>query len=264
MGYSTMIYAVDLGKLKTAVGSRDTRLVKRLLPGGKKKKKRGMRDTREGPWVYLKSNGEILVNGQIVPYKKVITELRQRKWKGKNLYYGEANRIQSGPWRETQSLYEAIMDAMPDTQFESYESFKMSPGGEEVDEISIEEAAAELVEGNVSQPEMGHQYGYGLECLCKEIGTFLAGIEGSGMLQALKLNTPLSKKRSPIPLKKPPGEFPLIGYLTAAEVEREVKRLEGMDLSFPKDEWIEQDRKEFLVALRKAAKKRLGVVAFYH
>jgi len=63
---------------------------------------------------------------------------------------------------------------------------------------------------------------------------------------------------------KTKDDFPLIGYLTAAEIEREVKRMEGTDLSFPKDELIEQDRKELLGALQKAAKKRVGVVAFYH
>jgi hypothetical protein len=47
-------------------------------------------------------------------------------------------------------------------------------------------------------------------------------------------------------------------------VAKEVKRLEGMDLSYPKDELIEADRKELLQALQKAAKKKLGVVAFYH
>ena len=223
-----------------------------------------MRDTSKGPWVYLKSNGEILVNGRIVSFKEMVTELRQRKWKGKNVYYGEANRIQSGRWRKCQSLFSAIMDAMPETRFESYESFKMSPGGEQRDEITVEEAAAELVEGNVRQPEMGPQYGYGLEYLCNEIGTLLAGIEGNGMLRALKLNTRLSEKRSPIPLKKPVGEFPLIGYLTAAEVQREVERLDTMDLSYPKDGEIEEDRKEPLWSLQKAARKRVGVVAFYH
>lgn len=264
MGYSTALYAVDLDRLRAVVGSGDARLIRRLLPAGKKRSKKKVRDTSKGPWVYLKSNGEILVNGQILSYKEMITELRRREWKGKNIYYAEANRVQGGRWRKRQSLFDAIMDAMPDTQFESYESFKMSPGGEEVDEITVEEAAAELVEGTVSQPEMGPQYGYGLECLCKAIGTLLTGIEGSGMLQALKLGTRLSERRSPIPLKKPTGEFPIIGYLTAAEVQREADRLGAMDLSYPKDDEIEEDRQELLSSLQTAAKKGVGVVAFYH
>jgi hypothetical protein len=83
------------------------------------------------------------------------------------------------------------------------------------------------------------------------------------MLQALKLNTPLSKERAPVKLPKS-DDFPAIGYLTADEVEKEVKRLGAMDLSFPKDELIEEDRRELLKALQKAAKKGVGVVAFYH
>jgi hypothetical protein len=112
---------------------------------------------------------------------------------------------------------------------------------------------------------MGHQYGYGLERLCRELGTRLRGIEGKGgMLQALKLNTPLSKERPPVKLPKSKNDFPGIGHLTAAEVEREAKRLAGMDLSYTKDELIEEDRKELLRSLQKAAKKKLGVVAFYY
>ena len=39
MGYSTMLYAVDLDRLKAVVGSGDARLIRRLLPAGKKKKR---------------------------------------------------------------------------------------------------------------------------------------------------------------------------------------------------------------------------------
>ena len=43
-----------------------------------------------------------------------------------------------------------------------------------------------------------------------------------------------------------------------------MKRLEGMDLSYPASQLIEADRQELLWALRRAARKGVGVVAFYH
>ena len=77
------------------------------------------------------------------------------------------------------------------------------------------------------------------------------------------LDTPLAEERSPVPLPKR-NDFPVIVYLTAAEVRREAERLVGMDLSFPEDEGIEAERKALLRALRKAARKRVGVVGFYY
>ena len=50
----------------------------------------------------------------------------------------------------------------------------------------------------------------------------------------------------------------------AAAASFAVATADSMDLSYPKDELIEADRKELLRALQAAAKKKLGVVAFYH
>jgi hypothetical protein len=59
-------------------------------------------------------------------------------------------------------------------------------------------------------------------------------------------------------------DFPEIGYLTADEVEREVERLRGLDLSYPASAEIEAERRAFSRRLRKAAAKRAGVVSFYY
>lgn len=256
MGYSTAIYAVDLDKLKAAVGSGDSRLIGRLLPPRK-----GKRKPTEGPQVMLNRKGEISLNGRTVSFEELIAELRQPTWQGTNFYYGEATGIR-GHWKEPYSLMYAVMADVPAGHFPEVK-IGFDPRDDE-NELTEEKAAAELIEGKISQPKMGYQYGYGLKKLCSVLGTLLVAIEGKGgMLKALKLDTPLSKTRTPVELPKS-KEFPEIGYLTADEVEREVKRLEGMDLSYPKDELIEADRKELLRALQKAAKKKLGVVAFYH
>jgi len=103
----------------------------------------------------------------------------------------------------------------------------------------------------ITRPGMGSRYGYGLERLCEALGTRLTSIGGRrGPMKALKLDTSLAKVRLPVPLPKPRYDFPLIVYLTAAQVQREVERLGAMDLSFPKGEGIEAERKELLRALR--------------
>lgn len=259
MGYSTALYAVDLDKLKAVVGSADAKLIRRLRPAAKGSKK----DPNFGPRVWYTRKKELLLDGQPVTWKELIAELSRPKWKGSQLYVREDAR-----WKGDGLGYQ-IIDACSEGMAGSYfAGLHIGADDEEwygtAVELTPELAAAELVEGKLSQPKMDYLYGYGLEKLCEELGTLSTSIEGSGMLKGLKLDTPLSEKRTPIPLIKPKGEFPLIGYLTPDEVQSEVDRLGAMDLSYPKDDEIEEDRQDLLQALRKAAQKKLGVVAFYH
>jgi hypothetical protein len=255
MGYSTMIYAVDLDQLSAAVGSADAKLIRRLVPGRRKPVK--------NPRVYVNSGSNIFLNGQFVTFDELCAELSRPKWKGTTLYYNEAERIRGGRWVKLFSLRDEMFERILPNQFGLIE-ISVGDVGDDDEELAPELAAAELIAGSPSRPRSGYVYGYGLKRICEVLGTFLTAIEGKGgMLQALRLNTPLAKDRSPVRLPKS-RDFPRIGYLTTAEVGAEVNRLEGFDLSYPKAEEIEEDRKEFLGALRKAAKKGLGVVAFYH
>lgn len=263
MGYSTTLYAVDLDAIRTAVGSGDVRLLRRLRPA---KKKKGEKDSSQGPRVKLTRKGEVILNGQPVSFNELKAELNRRKWKGTYLYtYIEAT-PRTGRWRKAGSFPLALRKATPHTQFSGEvmcTSDEDLAHGDDDDEITDDEAAAELVEGQVSQPDAGHQYGYGLERLCELLGSHLATIEGKrGMLKSLDLATLLSKERSPVRLPRR-DDFPGIGYLTAEEVKREVERLRRLDLSHPDDE-VEEDRKTFLRCLQRALKKRAGVVAFYY
>ena len=264
MGYSTAIYAVDLARLRAAVGSRDLSLVKQLMP------KKPAMDPEGGPRVMIDLDRKLFLNREPIEFGELIKKLRQRKWKGTALYLYDARKVtmRTPGWEEVVKYRYSIVNAVPDSQYEAIEmcfSEEQLYGGCEDEELTEEQAAVELVEGKTTRSAEGYQYGYGLEKLCKVLGTLVTAIDGKGgMLKGLKLKTPLSKERVPVKLPKWKDDFPLIGYLTAAEVEREVKRLEGMNLSYPKDERIEADRKELLRALQKAAKKKLGVVAFYH
>ena len=259
MGYSTALYAVDLDVLTATVGSGDAKLLARLRPASKAKK-------LKHPRVFQNRKGEIFLNGQPFAFNDLLTELRRRKWRGTELHYNEEGRIRAGKWTKPYSLFHAIVNAMSHTQFEGYNlGFDEDDEDDEEDEFTVEEAAAELVEGRVSRRNEGHQYGYGLERLCKLIGSRLTTIEGKGgMLKALQLKTALSKERPPVKLSKSRNDFPGVGHLTADEVASEVGRFAAADLSFPADDLIEADRAEFLKALQKAAKKGVGVVAFYY
>jgi hypothetical protein len=264
MGYATTLYAVNLDALRAAVGSGDARLLRRLRPAKKSAKKR---DPMQGPRVKLTRKGEIILNGQPVSFDGLKAELNRRKWKGTYLFSYVEGTPRTGRWRKPGSFPLALAKAYPHTQFLGTlvcDSDEDLARGWEDEEVSQEEAAAELVEGTVSQPGAAHQYGYALERLCQLLGTRLATIEGKrGMLRALKLNTPLSRDRSPVRLPKR-DDFPGIGYLTADELEREVERLRGLDLSYPASPEIEEDRRTFLRCLQKAAKRRAGVVSFYY
>jgi hypothetical protein len=266
MAYATKLYAIDLDALTSAVGSRDARLLRRLRPA-KKPLKGGKRDPMQGPRVKLTRKSEIVLNGRPVSFDELRTELNRRTWKGTYLFtYLESGR-RTGRWSKPGSFALALSKLYPWTQFlgeMTCDSDEDLVQGWEDDEISEEQAAAELIQGRVSQPRQAHQYGYGLERLCQLLGSRLATIEGKrGMLQVLKLNTPLSNERSPVALPKR-DDFPVIGFLAADEVEREVERLRGLDLSYPKSAEIEEDRKTFCRCLEKASKKRIGIVAFYY
>jgi|SRR5262245_35673107 len=267
MGYSTVLYAVDLAELASSVGSGNERLIRRLLPAGKAKG--GHKRNKVILRVLLNNKSEVFLNGERVSFEELMAELTRPKWKDSLLHFYETDGRRAGRWKEESSFVCAMLNGLPTEDFLVYECCftlkEFNSGAAASDEPSVDEAAVDLVEGKVTRPRYAYQYKYALERLCAVLGTLLTAIEGKGgMLTALKLNTPLSKERAPVPLPNAREDFPAIGYLTAAEVEQEAKRLGGMELSYPKDELIEADRKELLRALQKAAKKGLGVVAFYY
>ena len=266
MGYATKLYAIDLEALRSAPGSGDARLLRRLRPV-KKSLKGGKKDPMQGPRIKLTRKCDIILNGQPVSRDQLRAELNSRKWKGTYLFTYQESGRRTGRWSKPGSFARALSKLYPSTQFLGTmvcSSDEDLLDGWEDAEISEEQAAAELIEGTVSQPQQGHQYGYGLERLCRILGKPLATIEGKrGMLHALQLNSTLSNERSPVSLP-PRDDFPAIGYLTADEVEHEVERLRGLDLSYPKSAEIEKGRKTFFRCLKEAAKRGTGILSFYY
>src|SRR5690349_10676408 len=87
MGYSTALYAVDLDKLKAAVGSGDAPLVKRLLP------KKAAIDPGGGPRVMIGLDRKLFLNREPIEFDELIKRLRQRKWKGTALFLYDARKV---------------------------------------------------------------------------------------------------------------------------------------------------------------------------
>lgn len=267
MGYATIIYAVDLDALRAAVGSRNAGLIQSAKAAASSEEDADEMDPTKGPRIKVTKDSELFLNGQPVSFDELIAALHNPVWKGTNLYlYQEDGGKRSGVFRKLGSFVEAFHPALPPNHYIGTlccnDDAELLSGWQD-DDISEDQALRELIAGEFTRPDCAHQYGYALERLCPTLGTWLATIEGKGRLRALKLETPLSEARPPAPLPEIP-DFPYISYLTAEEVQGEVQRLRSIDLSYPKNAEIEQDRKAFYKCLTRAAKKQVGIVSFYY
>lgn len=277
MGYSTHLYSVDIGELIAAVDSKDDGLLERVRAAeGGSPGERPVDPTR-GPRVRLTWRSEIEVDGTL----KTLDEFKQMlplpDWKGMNLYVyqedaprGEQN---EGPFAEPGSFIRFFWTLGP-----FYQEHGLDRGpfagivvcnreqfaclDDPPEEPTDEEALAELIAGKPLRRGCGHVYGYALESLCRALGTPLGPV-GTDCLRWLKLKTPLSKKRSPVKLPKI-DDFPTISYLEATELRAEVDRLRSIDLAYPKDFDVEEERRRFLTLLEFAAEQGRGVVGFYY
>ena len=264
MGYSTMLYAVDVGELKSAVGSGDAALLERVRTVVQQRQGGGRRvDPRKGPRVRVTWNSEIYLNGKRVTADELKHALLNPEWAGTNLYiYSEINpppgQKREGEYKELGSFSSKVF--MPLLQFfaergivfkEHYVGIEnvfsaelFAKLGISDDELSGDQALEELIAGKFTRQTNTHVYGYALEHLCATIGTVLDSV-GTDRLRSLKLKTPLSKTRPPVKLPKN-SDFPYISYLDAEELRAEVARLKATDLASPKQPELEEEREVLL------------------
>lgn len=280
MGYSIMLYAVDIDELKGAVGSGDAELLERVRAAMLQREGGGPRvDPTKGPRVLVNSRSEIYLDGKPVTVDEFKQGLVDPARAGTNMYLymavaAEGEQAQ-GAFAEPGSFMRFLWTLAP--YFEEHglifkkhiigihtcsSEEELATAGSPSDEITDDEAAAELIAGKPRRRGCGYAYGYALEELCRVIGTFLDAV-GTDRLEALELKTPLSKTRSPVKLPRI-DDFPYISYLDAERLRAEVARLRGMDLSYPGDQDIEDERRRFLRLLEQAAEQGRGVVGFYY
>ncbi len=282
MSYSTMLYAVDIGELKSAFGSKDQALLARVRKilqedaGGETPV-----DPTKGPRVKVTWNSEMYFNGKQVTKEEFVENLRQPEWAGTMLHlYQEsdppAGKKREGEFKELGTFVRSFL--YPLLKYEVTESGEVKKHilgvngcstekefasvGDYEDDITDDQALGELIAGKITRLRNAPTYGYALENLCRALGTFLDAV-GTDQLRSLNLKTPLSKTRPPVKLPKI-DEFPYISYLDAEELRAEVARLRAMDIAYPQDIEVEQERKHFLQLLENAAEQNRGVVGFYH
>lgn len=241
--------------------------MKRFGIAKKKQAARAKHETR-GPRVKVTKDSQIFLNGQPVSFDELKAAMARPEWKGTFLYiFQEIEGKRSGTWARLGSFAQAFYPTLPPQQFIGISCCnsdqELLTKGED-DEISLSQACLELVAGEITRPDCGHQYGYALEKLCSVLGTRLATIEGKGgILSHLDLDTGLCEERSPVDLPER-DDFPAISYLTSEEVRRELGQLATLDLSSAKSPEIEEDRRTLFESMQRAASKELGIVAFYY
>ena len=281
MGYSTMLYAVDIGALKAACGSKDQALLSRVraaIQEGQGADKAV--DPTKGPRVKITWTSEIYFNGQLVTVDEFKENLFRPEWAGMNLnLYQETDpppgQKREGDYKVLGSFAQFLYPLLKYEVSETGEVKKHIIGvhwcstekdfaklDEPSDEITDEQALEELIAGKITQPRNASTYGYALENLCQALGTFLDAV-GTDRLRSLRLKTPLSKVRSPVKLPKS-DDFPYISFLDVQELQDEVARLRTLDLADPDDPENEDERKYFLELLEQAVAQNRGVVGFYH
>lgn len=270
MSYSTCLYSLDLNELQSAVGSKDRQLIERVRKvEASRAQKSGMipaeADPSKCPRVRVTRDGEIILNGQSISWDKFEASIVRPKWKATTLYlYVEGGGGKKrGKFENFGTFLLAINPLLEKSKIRGVTGLDHDP--EELlnkePKFSEMDTLAELIDGEVvrSDAENGHQYGYALEKLCRVLGKWLGNLSD---VDYLELEIPFANFRAPVALPKI-RDFPLISYLTADEVEREVKRLEALDLS-DSDKSVQQTRKSFCQLLQKAAREKKAVVSFYY
>lgn len=269
MSYTTYLYAVDLGQLQSAVGSNEHKLIERVRNAEASLGNNLIQieeDPSKCPRVKVTRKSEIFLNGQPVSWREFQTAIVSPQWKNTTLYLYQQGLSgkREGRFQELGRFVRAIDSLLDKAGIRAIRGIESDPeklvAKVKNRKFTADDALIELIEGKPTRPRSAHQYGYALESLCRALGQALGNL---GDLVYLKLDTPLTGIRSPAPLPAIKG-FPVIGYLTDDEVKVEVNRLQSMDLSFPADEEVQQERKTFLQYLQQAARGAKAVVRFYY
>lgn len=122
-------------------------------------------------------------------------------------------------------------------------------------DLSLGQALEELLDGRLSRPDCGFQYGYAVELLCRGLGTCLASLLWWEFFES----TPMRMTRSPVPIPEP-DDYPFIHYMTADEVRVEAGRQTPASLGAPDGSEEQEERRRFVECLHWCEKRGLGLV----
>lgn len=261
MSYSTTLYAVDLVRLRTAVGSKDSALVERIV--GKCLKK-NVPVVGKIVRIEVEEDGAIRLDGKgakIDDLKHVVAGLTGAgdsiRYHSNNQEVGQKVMAALGEQYMAMRAGPEILACKKEWMWEGDSFFLDSTTS-----YDSERAVRRVVFGEVGNSNQAHEDAYALELICKVLGHVLDDNDSLSDLADLQLGTPLCSPRMPVEMPQPMG-FPIVSYLVPNEVASEVSRLNAIDLSFPADNEIEFARRMLFRCLKQASKRKLGVVAFY-
>src|SRR5687767_7447322 len=84
MGYGTAIYAVDIDRVRAAVGSKDAELLRRVL----EKWREQVADTSEGPRIRISASSEISLDGRPIANEgELVEELLKPACTGQTIHW---------------------------------------------------------------------------------------------------------------------------------------------------------------------------------
>lgn len=264
MSYSTALYAVDLDRLRAAIGSRDEGIVDLIK---RKHLNRNVPSRCRVLRVEVADDEAIRLDGKPASIDAFVAEMQELTQPGDNVRFHPSQsetgkRLGQAMIHTWQAMYASsgfgpmLYSCAKEQVWDEDDDF--SPA----DTSDQEDAIRKLVFGDLDV-HVGSDYAYALEYLCKLYGRRLNDDDALGDLEPLGLNSALCNWRMPVAIPKP-DNFPYVSYLTAEEVTAEASRLEKVDLSFPEDEDNQHARRILLRCLKQARKNKAAIVAFYY
>ncbi|WP_254511638.1 DUF7691 family protein [Anatilimnocola floriformis] len=271
MSYSTFLYAVDIDKLRAAVGSKDPELLERLREANSPSDEE---DPPPPPYDYVADwqlrvtgEGEILFGGKATTIEK-LPQLIKSLTGSLELFFETPSNDQHtavmivGNECYSQSGLREVIYRLETMAPDVLWSRSSSEDGSDRASFSADDKALDSLIASVPK-NWKSRHGYALEVLSFVLGERLPDEDEIGDLELLQLHSPLATIRHPLALKAP-DDFPYLSFLTAEEVVAEVQRLAGIELSFPADPDIENARHAYANCMKVAADSQRGVVSFYY
>ncbi len=172
----------------------------------------------------------------------------------------------------------ALVSAIADEFADLFEQDRFDADDE--DELTLELALHEIVEGKPLREGYGSKYGYVLKMLCWHLGKHLPNAHFSSMdsdwadevdrglsragvpPETLALSWHLIYRGSPVAIPEP-DDFPAIGYLRAVEVTPALRALESANLAALEPE-VREAVRELIGWLEECSRSACDLVCFYH
>jgi hypothetical protein len=138
---------------------------------------------------------------------------------------------------------------------------------EDDESLTLKAAVSELIDGEFSDEDSAHQYGYALEALCSHLGQSLdvnlwCGVRWEAM-DVTGLDDVIIDSGPPVDLPDLTGNFPTIGHLDAKAVAAAVGQLDASP-SKHDDSDAQALLAEYETWLRTTHQAGKGIVFFYY